>query len=173
MVEVTLNSIFTQLSLRKIAYFISSTLGNDIYYLKEFIDIGLSIIGEEKAIEMLKKGNSAEKLLGENWNKANGVKKQLIKLDKIIEKTKNAYDLLEDKTMKKNEKDYKIFADRCKKVSLIKPELFTLFVFLINNTTLKNGNIPSDYYKILEHKGFRAVGELDRRRVGEPTELHE
>jgi len=173
--EVNLNSIFTQLSLRKIAFFGSSILGNDIYFLKEFIDLMINIIGEETLIEMLKKDNSRNKkinnLLGENWEKPTGMKRTLKKFDMVIEKTKTAYDLLENQEIDKKQKDrtlkYQLFSQKAKKIPVIKPDVYSLFIFLVNNTSIKRMTIPQEYFKILEHKGYRSMDEFDKRRVGD------
>ena len=116
MTEFALNNSFSQFALRKIAYASSSTLGNDIYFLKEFIDLMIQVIGEDKVIKMLKedKGNNRTNLnkIGNNWNEPSGMKNNLIKFDKVVEKTKASFDLLEDKTLKKKDIKYDIFKDK-------------------------------------------------------------
>jgi len=169
---INLNPTFTQISQRKIAFFCSSTLGNDIYYLKEFIDLMINVIGEQEVVRllMIDKSNNSEvnKKIGENWNKQKGIKNSLKKLDKIIEQTKSAYDLLEDKSLKKKEKaDYSRLVNKANKISLIKPEIYSLFVFLVNCTSLQRMTIPQDYFKILEHRGNKPVQGFDKRRVGD------
>ncbi len=170
---IELNHIFSQTSLRKIAFSSSSTLGNDVYYLKEFIDLMINVVGEEKVIEMLKKDISGNKKrlnkIGEDWNKPTGIKRKFKKLDMLIQKTKSAYDILEDKTLaKKENKDkvnYMVFSQKAKMIPMINEELYALFVFFVLNTSLKMKTIPPEYYKILEHKNFRTVGEMEKRRM--------
>lgn len=172
--ELALNQIFTQIGLRKIAYFCSSTLGNDLYFLKEFIEVMINVIGEEKLITMLKddisSNSKVNKQIGENWFKSNGMKKKLIELDRIIEQTKCAYDLLEDKTLKDTKKpSYKNFIKKCKKVPMIKPELYSLFVFLVNSSSIKRMSINPEYFKVLESRQFKMAGEFDKKRVGDQS----
>jgi len=163
---INLNQVFTQLALRKIALFCSSTNGNDLYFLKEFIDIMINVVGEERLINMLKEDSSEiNKNLGENWIK---VKLDLKKFDKIVEKTKASYDLLEDKTMDKKDLKYKDFSEKARKIPLIKQDIYTLFVFLINNTSISQKSIPPEMFKLLDFPRSRAIGELDKRRVGDP-----
>ena len=173
MTDIALNNSFSQFALRKIAYASSSTLGNDLYFLKEFVDMMVNVIGEDAVIELLKKNNSGNKTnlnrIGKEWNEQTGMKRKLIKLDKIIEKTKASYDLLDDKTLKKKDVKYENFKEKAKKISVIKPDLFALFVFLVNSTSISRMTIPQEYFKHLEHRQSRSVGDLDKRRVGDPV----
>lgn len=168
MTEVKLNDIFTQLSLRKIAYFSSSVLGNDIYFLREYIDVMINVIGEEKLIEMLLKDDSPNskknKEIGENWYKNKGMKKMLRNFDRIIEETKSAYDFVEDKTLKKRDVNFSRFSSKAKKIPMIKPEIYALFVFLVKNTSINRMTIPPEYYRIVEHVGYRSLGDLKKKR---------
>ena len=167
---INLNPTFTQIAQRKIAFFCSSTIGNDLYYLKEFVDLMINVIGEEELILLLKndKSNNSKrnKLIAEKWNKPNGIKNSLKKFDKLIEQTKSAYDLLEDKSLKKKDKpDYFKLISKAKKISIIKPDIYSLFVFLVNCTSLQRMTIPQEYYKILEHRGNKPVQGFDKKRV--------
>lgn len=172
MTEIILNSVFTQLALRKCAFFGSSTLGNDIYYLKEFIDLMINIVGEERVIELLKNDKSSNSKvlnrIAKEWHEKKGMKRKLSKFDKLIEKTKLAFDKLEDKNFKKtDDPSYKTLTEKSKKITALKPEIYALFVFLVNNSTLSRMTIPPDYFKILEQRFSRPIGEFDKRRVGD------
>lgn len=174
MSEIPINPIFTTMCLRKLAFFSSSTLGNDIYYLKEFVEIMINVIGENKLVDMLKTDNSNNKdvynRIGENWNKINGIKKGLSNLDKVVESTKQSYDILEDKSLKDFKKlNYKNFIKRSSKIPMIKQDLYALFVFLVNSTTIKRMTIPADYFKIFESRNFKSISEFDKRKVGDPV----
>lgn len=164
---INLNPTFTQISQRKIAFFCSSVLGNDIYYMKEFIDLMINVFGEEELLKLLKNDKSKlNKKIGEDWNKPKGMKKSLKNFDKLIEQTKSAYDLLEDKSLKKKgTPDYTKLMSKAKKIPAIKPDVYSLFVFFINNTSLQRMTIPQEYYKILEHRGNKPVQGFDKKRV--------
>jgi hypothetical protein len=173
-----LNSIFQNTGLRKIARFTSSANGNDIYYLKEFVDIMINIVGEVRLVEELKKdkGNNKERLnkIGKNWFKNKGTKSKLRKFDGLIQKTKGAYDLIEDKTFaKKDNKDkisFSIFSQKAKLLPAINEDLYALFVFFVTNTSLNMKSIPPEYYKDLDHKDYRTVGQMERKPVMEKLE---
>jgi len=167
---INLNPIFQQLAQRKIAFFSSSVLGNDIYYMKEFVDIMINVVGEDEIIKLLKNdksnNSSVNNKIGNDWHKSIGIKKSLSKFDKLVEQTKSAYDLLEDKSLKKKEKpDYKNFTNKSKNITAIKPNLYSLFVFLITCTSLNRMSIPQEYYKILEHRGNKPMLGMDKKRV--------
>lgn len=176
---ISVNPIFTSISLRKIAFFCSSKLGDDIYYLKEFIDIMINVYGEDLLIDMLKKDQSNNKKIlnkiGNDWDKSNGMRNNLKKFDKLIEITKSAYDTLDDKTLKKTDSpSYKTFLEKSKRIPAIKDDFYALFVFLVNNSSINRMSIPQEYFKILEHRFNRAVGEMEKRRIGDmPSERRE
>jgi len=94
MMEISVNPASTSILLRKLAFFGSSLLGNDIYYMKEFIDLLINIVGEDKLIGLLINDTSNNRTrnneIGRNWNKPNGMKSKLRNFDKIIERTKSA-----------------------------------------------------------------------------------
>jgi len=175
---INLTAIMNELSLRKLAFYGSSHLGNDTYYLKEFIDLMIGFIGEEKVIELLKEDSSKlNQTIGKNWYKKNGMKEKLRVLDEIIEKTKNAYDLIQDKEILENishkktkkhkeEIKMKIFKKRFKYLPLIKPELYSLFIFLMNSTSIKYWTIRQDLFKILENK-YKKIGQFSKERIGD------
>jgi len=167
---ISLNPTITQIAQRKIAFFASSHLSNDLYFLKEFIDLMINVVGEEELIALLKKDDGTNSKrnneIAKNWNKPNGIKKTLKKFDKLIEQTKSVYDLIEDKSLKKKEKsDYSKLTSKAKKISVIKPDIYSLFVFLVNCTSLNRMTIPQEYYKILEHRGNKPIQGFDKKRV--------
>ena len=165
---INVNPSIANLGLRELAKFGSSIYGNDIYYLKNFIDLMIPVIGEKEIVERLLKNetNNKERLvqIGTNWEQT---KIKLKKLDKLIERTKASFDSLEDKTLKKKELvSYKNLLTKASKITPLKSLIFDLMVFLIEDTTIGRMTIPSEYFKILEHKGHRPVGEMDKRLLG-------
>lgn len=186
MMTIKFSSIIYQLLQRKIAFAMSSYNGDDVYYQKDIIDITLSVVGEDKFIEMLKSDESPNKIIfnkiGENWDKPNGMKRKLKKMQKIIENTKISYDLLEDKTLKKGNSakaksisqksdstisttakkhnvNFQSFSSKAKFIPQIKTELSSLLVFILTNSEFNNKTISPQHMKILESGG--KVGKLD------------
>lgn len=186
MMTIKFSSIIYQLLQRKIAFAMSSYNGDDVYYQKDIIDITLNVIGEDNFIDMLKRDESPNKKtlnkIGDDWNKPNGMKNKLKKMQKIIENTKISYDLLEDKTLSKRNKpnylstkenttssisttsnnhnvNFKSFSSKAKFIPQIKTELSSLIVFILTNSEFNNKTIAPQHMKILESGG--KVGKLD------------
>lgn len=160
-----------EILMRSLCYFGSTYLSNDLYYLKRFIDMMINIIGREKVIQMLKEDNSEnKKRLNEIGNNFEKVEKELIKFDRFLNLAKGFYDNIEDKKFNdidKNEKQITNFMRYAKNIPLIKPDIYSLTIFFWNNSSLKKKTFKSEYWRILEHRGFRAVGEFKQKRVGE------
>ncbi len=172
---VPINQVFSQIALKKLAYFGGSTLGNDIYYMKEFVDMMINIIGEERLVNLLLKDASENKTLnnriGKDWFIPSGMKRKLVKFDKLVDETKRAYDILDTNDLKKKDTpDYKTFLDNAENISMIKPDLYSLFVFVISCSSIQKMNIRSEDFKVMQQKGYRATGELNKRKVGNKVE---
>ena len=161
-------AIIYQLYHRKLGAFGSSTIGNDLYYLKEFVDLGIQDFGEDRIVEMLKADESKNsrrcRELGENWKM---VSKRLKYFDIALNKSKGFYDKVEKKDFSKiDDKDVKNFLRLARKISLIKQDIYTLAIFLIKNSPLQKQTIPSEAWKILEHTDMK---KLDiGKRVPQP-----
>jgi hypothetical protein len=148
-----------QLYLRKLGAFGSSIFGNDLYFLKEFVDLGIQDFGEERVIEMLKNDNSPNskrcKEIAENWE---DVKRDFRIFDIRLTRAKGFYDKIEKKDFSKiNDKDVEEFMGYSKRISFIKEDIYTLAVFLIRNSPLQKQTIPSDAWKVLEHSGLKKL----------------
>lgn len=169
---------------RKIAFAMSSYNGDDVYYQKDIIDITLSVVGEDNFILMLKEDESPNKELfnkiGDDWNKPNGMKNKLKKMQKVIENTKISYDLLEDKTLKKRNSanfksiksdtsivsssksnhniNFQSFCLKSKFIPQIKTDLSSLFVFILINSEFNNKTITPQHMKILDTS---KIGKLE------------
>ena len=145
-------NVLNQVYLRKWIYFGSTYLVNDVYYLKEFIDLCINDFGEENVRQMLltDEGRNKEKLrkIGKNWE---SYKHYLRRLDKQINLTKGFYDKLGKKDFSKNDEDMKAFMKCANKLPLIKSDLYALAIFLLEKSPVKNLTIKSDDWKILEH----------------------
>ena len=171
----TINPLLSQIFLRKWGMFCSTYLGNDLYYLKEYVDMAINDLGEEKVIEMLKNNDGDNKKrcneIGNDWD---NFRKKLNKFDRLLNKTKGFYDKIEDKKFTKiNERDIKEFMRLCMKLPLIKQDLYTLAVFLINNTSLHRMTVPTEAFKILEHKHFRKIDLSKKPKTREEVEIGE
>lgn len=160
-----------EILMRTLAYFGSTYLNNDLFYLKRFIDMMINIVGKEKLIQMLKEDNSEnKKRLNEIGNNFDKFEKESIELDRLINLAKGFYDNIEDKKFNdidKDEKRISNFMRYAKNISPIKPDIYSLAIFLWDISSLKKKTFKSEYWRILEHRGFRAVGEFKQKRVGE------
>ena len=151
----TINELTSKIILRKLGMFASSYLGNDQYFLMEAINLLISDIGEEYLETEYKK-------VGKKWSET---KEKLASLNKKITKTKLFYDPIIDKKFNnKLTNENKIqsmfksqFNKYSSKLALIQQELFDIFVFLVNLTTIQRQLIPSEAYKIIEHTGFKTL----------------
>ncbi|MBU1027929.1 MAG: hypothetical protein KKF48_02690 [Nanoarchaeota archaeon] len=173
---INISPIYATTIVQKIALYCSSYNGNDVYYLKESIMLMINLYGEENLVEMLKKDNSNNKLvvrkIGEDWYKPKGMKKKLKKISLILSKIHGSYSILEDKTLtkeyKNKEKDkyFKYYLKFCKEFPKIEFNFYALFVFLIQNSSIQNMNISSQYLKVLE-SGGRTFGGVQKERLRE------
>lgn len=170
---INISPIYATTIVQKIALYCSSYNGNDIYYLKEAVMLLVNLFGEERLIEMMKKDESANKLIvrkiGENWNKPKGMKKKLQKISIILEKINKSYSILEDKTLPKEKREkitYRDYLRFCKEFPKIENDFYALFVFLIQNSSIQNMNISPQFLKVLE-SGGRTFGGVDKLKVGE------
>lgn len=172
---VPVNQVISQIAMKKIAYFGGSTLGNDIYYMKEFIDILINVIGENRLINLLSKDESENRninnRIGEDWFKSNGMKRKLLKFDKKIDETKRTYDILDTNDLKKKDTpNFKNFLENAGNISPIKPDLYSLFVFIISCSSIQKMSIRTEDFKVMQQKGYRSAGELNKRKVGDRVE---
>jgi len=146
--------LIQQMALRNLGLYCTERLNIDIYYLLETIHLLIPDVGEEFLEERYKEQ-------GKDWDE---IKKNLVKLSKLINKSKVFYDPIEDKSFKKIAKKnpvekvlQKFFIKTSSEIALMQTELYDLFVFLIKNTTLQRNQIPNEAFKVLEHRGFRKI----------------
>lgn len=161
----TISPIISQLILRNLGIYGSSYLGNDLYFLLEAVNILVSDVGES----WLKKKYEED---GKNWEE---VKKKLGTLNKLATKTKIFYDGIIDKKFEKMDvgKVQSMFISQFKKnsrkIALLQRELYDLFIFLVKNTTIKNATIPTEAFRIIEHRQV-GVRDLTRQRPIQPSQ---
>lgn len=169
---ISISPIYATTIVQKIALYCSSYNGNDLYYLKEAMMILISLFGEENLVNMMKNDNSNNKevvrKIGNDWYKPKGMKKNLRKISRILELTHKSYSILEDKKLTKEQREkitYEDFVEQCEFVPKIENEFYALFVFLIENSSIQNMNISSQYLKVLETG--KSFGGVDKRRLGD------
>lgn len=151
----SVNSVLSQLVLRNLGLYGSSYLGNDIYFLVEAINILISDVGEEWLEKEYTK-------LGKEWGKT---KEILVEINELATKIKVFYDPILDKRFEKKTKDEgqvqamfkSYFRKTASEMALLQREIYDLFVFLVNNTTLRNATIPNEAWKVLEHRDMRKL----------------
>jgi hypothetical protein len=170
---INISPIYATTIVQKLALYCSSYNGNDVYYLKEVVLLMINLFGEEKLIDMLKKDNSPNKdvlnRIGKEWNKPFGMKKKLVKISMILEKINKSYSILDDKTIPKSERDkikYKEFINQCNNFPKIENDFYALFIFLIDNSSIRNMNISNQYFKVLE-SGGKTFGGINKERIGD------
>lgn len=156
MVDNRLSSLLNQTCLSKLGAYVSERMSVDLYYLIEVIYHLIPVYGE----------NNLENDF-ENYKK---VKRKLEKLNKLLSKSKTFYDILSDKNFKikfNNLDEFQKFLNKqflevSSKIPAIQMDIYRLFHFLLEHTTLKHQTIRSDMLKILE---YRDNTKIDPRRV--------
>jgi hypothetical protein len=173
---ININPIWATTIVQKIALYCSTYMGNDIYYLKQSINLLINLYGEKTLVEMMKKDESPNKdtirKIGETWFDRRGMKNNLMKISKISEKLNKTYSVLEDKKLTKEKRaniDFQSFLDQCEYLPLIENDLYALFVFLVQNCSVQNMNISQQYLKVLD-SGGKTFGGVRRDRM--PYETH-
>ena len=168
--KIPLPSVVSQMCLRNLGMYSSSYLGNDLYFLMEAINLLVATVGDEKL----------EKFCEEEGEKWEDMKDKLDHINKLIVKVKTFYDPIQNKDFDKKSINLnntqkmfkKYFVKTAKKISLYQRDIYKIFIFLVNSTTLQQQTIPSEAFKILEHKGFRKM-DLSKKPIGAPTEGHQ
>lgn len=173
---ININQIYATTIVQKIALYCSSYLGNDMYYLKEVVLLLVNLYGEDRLVEMLKKDDSPNskvtRKIGNEWFEPNGMKKKLKRISYILEKINKSYSILDDKTLKKEDKNkikFQDFLKQCKELPKIENDFYALFVFLIQNSSIQNMNISPQYLKILEIS--KTFGGVNKPKINENSSL--
>jgi hypothetical protein len=171
---ISINQIYATTIVQKLGLYCSSYLGNDLYYLKEAIMLMVNLYGEERLVEMLKSDDSPNKKvtnkMGEEWFLPNGMKKKLEKISKILEKTNKSYIALEDRKLKKKT-GYSDFIKQCSEVPKIENDFYALFVFLVENSSIKSMNLTSQHLKIIDTGKSFGSSKLEERKFHEINKL--
>jgi len=159
--------ILNQIMVRKWAYFGSTYLGNDLFYLLEFIDLCLEDLGEDNVVEMLKTDNSQNKKrlnqIGENWNKFS---RQYAGIKSDVVKSKVYYDKIEKKDFSKiDSADVQIFLRCSKRIQLIQKEIYALAIFLLAHSKIRGQTVKDTDFKVLENTGLKKLEVVPRRAM--------
>ncbi|MCK9370208.1 hypothetical protein M0R04_09910, partial [Candidatus Dojkabacteria bacterium] len=129
----------------------------EMYYLVRAIRILLEVIGEKKVKRLWEKE-------GYNWEKT---EKLLKRADRLAIEVKAYYDDIEQKRAGKSTKETnprKYFLKTASKIPAINEELYRLFVFLSMHCSIHRMSIPSEAFKILEHKDRKPL-DLSRKPI--------
>ena len=156
----SISPLISQMVLRNLGCYCSERLSSDQYFLMEAINLLISDLGEDYVREKYK----------ENGKDYDEVKKKLGELNKKIMKVKTFYDPIVNKKFdRKDVNENKVqsmfkkhFRVNASKIALMQMELYDIFVFLVNNSTIQRQLIPKEAFKILEHQGFRKM-ELSKK----------
>lgn len=156
-----------QILMRKWAYYGATYLGNDTFYLLEFIEICLQNLGEEHIINMLKndQGRNKERLnsLGSNWR---NFRLKYRRLKTKIAKAKVLYDMLGSGSISKIAKtETKNFLSYISSLSMIEPDIYALAIFLLNNSNIRGHTIKNEDWKILENVSLKKLDATIRKPV--------
>ncbi len=139
-----------------------ASLSWGVFHLKEVVDLAIQYVGEGKFVEMLKAdGSESVRKLGEDWERT---KRKLRNFDFLLNRCKGYYEKIEKKDFGKiNSTDCEEFIEYAESVSLIKPYIFSLFMFILKTSALQRQSIPSDAWKIAEYSSLKKL-DVSRRR---------
>lgn len=170
MKEVDIAPQLDQIILTKLGLYCSERLSNDLYYLYEVIELMLPHFN----LAEVEKDFDSIHGYGE-WEKSY---KKFKKTKKLISNSRMFYDSISDKSFLKkstNLKDglenqiqkifKKFFYRNVSQISLIEQRIYNIFVFLINNSSIKRRQIKNEYFKNLEQKDNRKI-TLDKKGYG-------
>lgn len=162
---INIPHLLNQVMLKQWAFYGSSHLGNDFFYLCNFIEIAINALGEERLVNMMKEDKSSNnkkiKKLADNWKI---FRRKFSKLKLQIRISKTYYDKIEDKKMKNiSNNDLTQFKECIKKFNIIEEDIYALAVFLVQVTKLKAMTIRSEDWKILENFDLKKIDTVKRR----------
>lgn len=160
----SISSLTSQMTLRKLGAFCSERLNVDLYYLMEAVNLLVSEFKEDDNFgeDFIRKEYKKKKL---DWD---AVKIRIDNLNVRISQCKVWYDPMSNKTFKsvtckgKTVDEIESMLQRNflkygKKIALMQQELFDIFIFLNNASTMQRQQIKTEAFKILEHQGFRTL----------------
>ena len=165
MSDINSHNILNQILIKKICCFGTSLLGDDIYYLFEFVRICIEDFGEPNLIQMLKEDNSRNKerlnKLGNEWE---SFKITMKHIGKKLSQLKLFYDRVNEKKFKQIEdKSMSDFLSASTRLSLIQENLYALFIFFISHSRIKLGKITTQDWKVLQYVDLKKVSNVPKR----------
>jgi len=130
-------------------------MGNNMYFYNQVINVLIPYLEQTKGEGFIKKNYpSYDPAKVERWTKR-------------LQKIKIFYDALENKTLKKENKEkelWKIWRESISRLPLIYPDFWGLYVFLVKSTTLQRQSIKSQYIKVIEHAGYKTLKLGDKKK---------
>lgn len=168
MSDLFISQAITKEIQRKIAYSSSTYLANDVYFKMGVIDLFINSYGIEKLKGMLDNSKiESLKKISEKLNLPGGFLNKFYKVYSKSSIAKLSQDTLKDKELKnKDTFEYKRLMKDMRKINCIRPHITQLYVFLIENSAIKNLTIPPEYFKIIEHSNYKNISD-SKRKVGE------
>ena len=148
-----------QLCNRTLGLYASTYLGNDTFYLNRATRLLISFLGED----WMEKNCP---------NYKSETQEKLERLNKKLKEVKTWYDAIEDKTFDKKNAEVNIkrhFLKIASKISSLESPLYNTFMFLNRRTSLHKNSIPTEAFRVLEHRGFKKL-ELGQRPESIKTE---
>lgn len=159
----SVSPIISQMVLRKLGMYCSERMNVDQYYLIEAVNILIAEVGEDFIRERYEK-------IGRDWDK---VKKVLDDITVNVSRVKTFYDPILDKKMSKSStkgntnKIEQMFLSHFtkwgRKLALVQRELYDIFVFIVDQTTIQRQQIKNEAFKILEHQGYRTLEDKSKK----------
>ena len=128
----------------------STLLGNDTYYCLRIVDIFVNWLGEDWVKTEMQKD-------GFDWDKK---KQEIERMNKIVQKVKPLYDILEDKKFSKMDKELakkRAFIAYSSRVPLFNNPATFMYVWFVKKTNLQNMKVRAEDYKVIEDTGFRKM----------------
>jgi len=158
--NINLSPLQNQIILGELGKYVSERMSIDQYYLIETIYLLLGEVDEQE--------------MKTNYPDYDKVIKKVERFNKIVQKSKTFYDLVQDKTFKTKFKDMDSFQKYVKtqlkkvssKIPLIQLDVYKLFVYLVNNSTIQGYTIRPDMLKVLE---YRDNTRIDMSKKGKDT----
>lgn len=128
----------------KLANYSTERMSIDLYYLNEAVHLMTSDYGEENLRKEIP--NFDEKFRRLNY------------IDKLLAKSKIFYDAIENKKFDKmksinsvNKYFVKQYYDNARKIAVLQKDLYDLFVYLVNHSTIQSQTLRSEYLKVIEY----------------------
>jgi len=121
---------------------------------------------------LIKSDSQTLRKTGKDFFKNKGFLDKFYKLYSNSAIAKLSQDTLKDKELKNRDTfEYKRMVKSMRKINAIRPDITSLYVFLLEQTAMKNRSMNRDFYKIIEHTSYKTIPDNDRRKVGDRSQI--